>query len=128
MSCSIILSDLDFYLFPERYPYYKNHFKEDLKNLYSENQSAQTIQNIKFKLKVINHCLNIQNNDVRCIVQHLYEKLIEYSFDWHKEYNWKELKIILFFFRIFSDCTTVSELENQIEKSFTKTLLEKYKP
>jgi hypothetical protein len=129
MSCKIILSDLEKSLFPEYFPYFKQHFLEDLTVLKQDKNCDDTaICNIRFKLKTVRHCLKAKNEDVRSALNQLFNVQVEQFYDWNKNYDWHELKSILVFFVLFSDAISIRELEKIAKNPHKRSLLHKYLP
>ena len=124
----IILKDIDHILFPEFYGYRKDRFKkqqEYLKQIDIDNYQ-DGIRNIKFVVKITNLSHTIKDIMTREFLRSLYEQLIDISFDWHKPYDWHELKPILLFFTIFSDARSIRDLEKIVKKPNTHRMMDKY--
>ncbi|MBK6499536.1 MAG: hypothetical protein IPG00_15835 [Saprospiraceae bacterium] len=62
----------------------------------------------------------------RVFVMELYEKLINISFGWDKEYNWHELKPILMFFTVFANTNSIRDLELRAKNPNTHRMMDKY--
>ena len=129
MSHQITLSDLEKSLFPERYPFYDQHFQEDLNYLKQEGEYDQIARaNIRFKIRLVNLCLKVQNEDLRQALNYLFNKQVECFYNWQQSYNWFELKSILAFFLLFSEVKNFKELEKKVDKPENQRFLGKYLP
>jgi len=127
MSHKIKLSELERALFPEYYPFYNQHFQDDLNYLKKEVEFDETaFANIHFKIRVIKFSQKVRKEELRDTLYHLFNKHVEYFYDWHQSYNWYELKSILVFFLIFSDVKTFKDLEKEVKKNHNQNLLKKY--
>jgi hypothetical protein len=124
----IILSDLNKLLFPECYNYTADRFKNE--KMYLQNTSAddylEGLRNIKFTLKLVKLSLSITNTETRGAVQYLFDKKIDLFYDWHKEYDWYELKPILMFFIIFSHVSSFRAVKKRLDNRNTYSMMEKY--
>lgn len=58
----------------------------------------------------------------------LFEKIIDNYYDWNKEYNWQELKLLLLYFKYFSTAKSIREIKNIFSNASTLLIFEKYKP
>lgn len=127
MTFKIILAELEKELFPEFYPYYNNHFPVE-KPLVNGNGdlSELTIKNIRFKLKTVRHSQHIEDSDVRKSLYLLFQKHVELFFDWRKEYDWYELRSILFLFSYLSRVKNFRELELSLSNTNVQRLTDKY--
>ena len=92
MSHKIILSEFGRSLFPEYYPFYNQHFQDDLNYLKQENEFDETaFANIHFKIRVIKFSQKVRKEELRDTLYYLFNKHVEYFYDWHKSYYWYEL-------------------------------------
>jgi len=99
MRYNIILSDLDKCLFPEVYPYFNQYFQNELDYLRKHYAYDETsMLNIAFKVKVVKYCSTVKDANLRYVINSFFNKHIENYFDWHRKYDWHELKSILMFF------------------------------
>ncbi len=124
----ITLKDIDHILFPEFYGYRKDRFKmqqEYLKQTDADNYLGG-IRNIKFVIKIAKLSHTTEHKITREFLRSLYEQLIDISFDWHKPYDWHELKPILLFFTIFSHARSIHDLEKIVKKPNTHRMMDKY--
>ncbi len=124
----IILSDLNKLLFPECYMYTADRFKNEkayLQDINANHYLAGT-RNIKFTIKVVKLSMSITKPETRGAVQYLYDKHIDQFYDWHKEYDWYELKSVLGFYIIFSHTSSFRAIEKKFENRNTRRMMEKY--
>jgi len=84
--------------------------------------------NIRFKIRLVNLCLKVQNEDLRQALNYLFNKQVEYFYNWQQSYNWFELKSILAFFLLFSEVKNFKELEKKVDKPENQRFLGKYLP
>lgn len=124
----IILKDIDNILFPDFYCYRDDRFKSQQEYLKQKeiDDYQDGIRNIKFVVKITELSLTIKDIITREFLRSLYEQLIDISFDWHKPYDWHELKPILMFFTIFSDARSICDLEMIVKKPNTHRMMDKY--
>ena len=125
----IILSELDNLLFPECYVNSADLFKNEKAYLQYTNADDYFagISNIKFTIKVAKLSMTIKNPEARGAIQYLYEKHIDQFLDWHKAYEWYELKSILMFFIVFSHTSSFHCVEKRLKTRNTCRMVEKYK-
>jgi hypothetical protein len=128
MNEKIILADLDKLLFPHLYPYFKSHFEEESALLKEKTLSDTAFLNIKFKVKLVRYSLNIKDTDCKELINFVFEKHIDKFYDWRREYDWYELKSVLFFFIFFRNVSSSKELFKKLENRKTLFLFEKYVP
>lgn len=128
MNEKIILVELEKLLFPERYPYFNSHFETEVELLRKNNLSVGMLQNIKFKLKIVRYSLNIKDQDSRNMLNYIFEKHIDAFYDWRREYDWQELKSILFYFMVFSQAKSPENIFTLLDKQNIQVLFKKYFP
>lgn len=125
----INLLNLEQHLFPDVYPFYREHFKKEKEFLNSKaDYDKLNYQNIKFKLKLSELSLNIKNSNVRAFVFSIYDKLFTELYDYDKEYDWHDLKLLLCYFILIKDATNIKKLDTMMNNPHTMRLLRKYKP
>jgi hypothetical protein len=128
MSNKIILGELHQLLFPEHYPYYTSHFETEKQLLSNDVLSDTAFQNICFKVKVTRYCLKVKDPDARMVLSTIFNKHVETYFDWHKEYDWFELKSILFYFLLFSQAQHVNDIFSLLKNKTVQPIFKKYLP
>jgi hypothetical protein len=129
MSNKIILSELDKCLFPEKYPFFNQYFQSEIEHLKKQEEYDKiSMQNIAFKIKVVNYCCTVRDNNLRYLLNNLLNRYIENYLDWHREYDWYELKSILMFFLVFSRLRDEKELLSLFKELSLTILFAKYIP
>jgi len=129
LTMKIILSDLERHLFPERYPFYNEYFTECTDYLRNTDDESDTgIQNISFMIRLTRMSLSIEHAELRIVCNSLFEKIVEHHFDWHKAYNWHELKLFMMYFMFFSRAKSTQEIQRLFSDTTTISLLRKYQP
>lgn len=125
----INLLNLEQHLFPDVYPFYREHFKKE-KDFFKSKVDYDKLnyQNIRFKLNITMFSLNIKNSNVRAFVYAIYDKLFTELYDYHKEYDWQDLKLLLCYFILIKDATNIKKLDAILNNPHTMYLLRKYKP
>jgi len=126
---TICLSELDWLLFPECYPFRKDHLRDELKILKDPRINDREVLNaIAFKVRVAGLSMRIRQPEMRQTIQYIYENFIGRIYDWHQPYHWRDLKLVLLFFVLFWDAKSIDELEGRVRSPFTIILLKHYKP
>jgi hypothetical protein len=128
MKFKITLVELERLLFPERFPFFNEHFATELDLLSKESLSDISFQNIKFKTKLAGYSCNIRDEESRRILSHIFEKHIVAYYDWHNEYDWYELKSILFYFAVFSHVKNSGDIIKHFQNKQLGKIFEKYLP
>lgn len=129
MTYKIILGSLDQHVFPENYSYQMEHLKEETELLNSlEEMDEQSWQNLKFVLRVVRHGLSVKDEDVRYIMSRLFSRLVDVNYNWQKEYNWQELKVVLFFFMSYAKMRDIKALKQSVKNKNLAAQFEKYRP
>lgn len=127
MTYKIILGTLDQHAFPENYPYLKDHMKEETKLAKNpEEMDEQSWQNLRFVVRAAGHSLSVKDEDVRYIMSRLYKRMVEAHFNWQKEYNWQELKVVLFFFLSYAKMHDLKGLKQSLKNKKLTAQFEKY--
>jgi len=129
MTIKIVLSELEKCLFPEFYPYYNQYFYDDINYLQKRDEYDKTsMLNLVFKIKVVKYGVKVMDKNLRYVLNCILNKHIDNYLDWHREYDWHELKSILMFFLVFSEVSNTRELVNLFEDKPIKVLFAKYLP
>ncbi len=128
MGEKIIIGELEKLVFPEHYPYFESHFNLETNLLLKEGLSENSFLNIKFKIKIVNYSLSVKDEDSRILGYSIFEKHIDAYFDWRKEYDWYELKSILFYFLVFSQVTTAESIFKLFKSHKLLPMFTKYLP
>jgi hypothetical protein len=125
----INLGELNQLLFPERYPFFREHFREERAILSGQGGADQNILNsIAFKVKVSKLSMKIKQPEIRESIQYIYEDFIGRFYGWNEDYDWRDLKLVLLFFVLFWDVKSIAELESRIRNPFSVELLKNYQP
>lgn len=128
MTHKIILGDLRRLLFPEDYPFFTNHFKEELALVSESGLTDLSFQNISFKSKVSKYSLMVKDEETRLFLRYVFDRYVEDFFDWRREYNWYELKLILFHFLVFSNCKSSNQFYKLFKNKKLQRIFKKYFP
>lgn len=124
----INLRDLEAHLFPEFFPYYTNHFSVERAFIGSTGLAeSYNYQNMSFRIKLVKLSWSVKKAEVRNYIYVVYEKLFSDFFQFGKDYNWYDLKVLLCYFILVEDVTCLKELEKVFENPHTASLLRKYK-
>ncbi|MCU0446761.1 MAG: hypothetical protein MUE85_17780 [Microscillaceae bacterium] len=87
----------------------------------------QNIQNLKFLCRVSNLVLSTQHNeDVFYLLRYFFNVFLEKNFDYDKEYNWYEIKSVLFFCHYLSAAKDFKDFSQRILNPIFHQTIQKY--
>ncbi len=88
---------------------------------------AQNIQNLKFLCRVSHLVLSTRKNEAVCVsLRHFLAIFLEKNFDFAKEYNWYEMKSVLFFCHYLSAATNFKDFSTRILSPIFHETMRKY--
>lgn len=124
----ISLSELSKLLFPEIYPFHEGSIRKEMAIISANRIEDKNMLNaIAFKAKVAKISLKIKP-EIRDSIYYIFDKFTSRVYDWDRQYEWHELKLILNFFVLVWDVKTIGKLENRVKNPVTIAILKKYKP
>jgi hypothetical protein len=129
MAYKIILSELEKSLFPECYPYCKAQLSKELELIKSIRFIDKlSLQNISYKIKLMNYCYTFRETNLRYIIYKLFNNHINHYLVWHQPYDWYQLKSILMFFIVCSSVKKESDLIKLVNEKPVSVIFSKYLP
>jgi len=69
-----------------------------------------------------------KDEDSRNLLNYIFKKNIDSYYDWRREYDWQELKSILFYFMVFSQARTSKNIFVMLKSQNIQSIFEKYLP